>query len=101
LRRTSLDELPQLVNAFLGHLSLVGPRPVLAPELERYGIHGASYLSVRPGITGLWQVSGRSETGYDERVRLDVLYISTWKLALDLAIMVKTVRTVLDRTGAY
>ena len=101
LRRTSLDELPQLINAFLGHLSLVGPRPIITPELERYGSQRARYLSVKPGITGLWQVSGRSETGYDERVRLDVQYITNWKLTLDLAIMLKTVRTVLAREGAY
>jgi exopolysaccharide production protein ExoY len=101
LRKSSLDELPQLVNALRGELSLVGPRPIITPELERYGKEGATYLSVKPGITGLWQVSGRSETGYDERVRLDVQYVNNWKLALDLAILVKTVRTVLVREGAY
>jgi len=101
LRKSSLDELPQLVNALRGELSLVGPRPIITPELERYGKQGATYLSVKPGITGLWQVSGRSETGYDERVRLDVQYVNNWKLALDLAILVKTVRTVLVREGAY
>src|SRR3954451_20910828 len=101
LRATSLDELPQLVNALLGHLSLVGPRPVISAELERYGAHAASYLAVKPGITGLWQVSGRSNTGYDERVALDVRYVAEWRLALDLAILVKTVRTVLAREGAH
>ena len=100
-RKSSLDELPHLVNALRGELSLVGPRPIITPELERYGEQGATYLSVKPGITGLWQVSGRSETGYDERVRLDVQYVNNWKLALDLAILVKTVRTVLVREGAY
>lgn len=101
LRASSLDELPQLLNALLGHLSLVGPRPVITSELERYGAHAASYLAVRPGITGLWQVSGRSNTGYDERVALDVRYVADWRFALDLVILVKTVRTVLTREGAH
>jgi lipopolysaccharide/colanic/teichoic acid biosynthesis glycosyltransferase len=100
LRSSSLDELPQLVNAFLGQLSLVGPRPVIAAELERYGDHVDRYLAVKPGITGLWQVSGRSNTGYEDRVRLDVRYVTEWKLTLDLMILVKTVRTVLVREGA-
>jgi undecaprenyl-phosphate galactose phosphotransferase len=100
LRSSSLDELPQLVNALAGELSLVGPRPVIAAELERYGAHARTYLAVKPGITGLWQVSGRSDTGYDERVRLDVRYVTEWRLALDLAILLKTVRTVLAREGA-
>lgn len=100
LRRTSLDELPQLVNALMGDLSLVGPRPIINQELERYGSHGTTYLSVKPGITGLWQVSGRSETGYDERVRLDVLYVHNRSLMLDLSILAKTVITVLARKGA-
>lgn len=101
LRRTSLDELPQLINALQGHLSLVGPRPITAAELARYGHHGETYLAVKPGITGLWQVSGRSDTGYDERVRLDVAYVTTWKLTLDLVILVRTVRTVLAGKGSY
>ena len=101
LRRTSLDELPQLLNALLGHVSLVGPRPIISQELERYGVQQSTYLSVKPGITGLWQVSGRSETGYDERVRLDVEYVRTWKLTLDLYILLRTVRTVVAQRGAY
>lgn len=100
LRRSSLDELPQIFNALLGDLSLVGPRPIITEELERYGEQGATYLSVKPGITGLWQVSGRSDTGYDERVRLDVHYVTNWRLALDLLILVRTVTTVLARQGA-
>jgi exopolysaccharide production protein ExoY len=100
LRRSSLDELPQLGNALLGHLSLVGPRPVLPQELDRYGRHASSYLAVKPGITGLWQVSGRSNTGYDERVRLDVRYVREWRLSLDLLILLKTVHTVIVREGA-
>jgi exopolysaccharide production protein ExoY len=100
LRGSSLDELPQLVNALLGQLSLVGPRPVVPAELERYGAHAHRYLAVKPGITGLWQVSGRSNTGYADRVRLDVRYVTEWKLTLDLVILVKTIRTVLVREGA-
>jgi len=100
LRSSSLDELPQLVNALVGDLSLVGPRPIIPAELERYGDQADLYLAVKPGITGLWQVSGRSNTGYDERVRLDVRYVTEWKLSLDLMILVKTVRTVLVREGA-
>ena len=100
LRATSLDELPQLVNALLGHLSLVGPRPVVTAELERYGDDAASYLAVRPGITGLWQVSGRSDTSYDTRVTLDRRYVEQWRLATDLVILVRTVSTVIARDGA-
>lgn len=100
LRATSLDELPQLVNALLGHLSLVGPRPIVTAELERYGVDAASYLAVRPGITGLWQVSGRSDTTYETRVSLDRQYVEHWHLALDLVILLRTVTTVLARAGA-
>lgn len=101
LRRTSLDELPQLVNVLLGHLSLVGPRPITAPELEKYGEHGDTFLTAKPGVTGLWQVSGRSETTYDERVRLDLRYIATRTLGLDLVILVRTVGVVLIQRGAH
>ncbi|GAA3576473.1 sugar transferase [Microlunatus spumicola] len=100
LRATSLDELPQLVNALLGHLSLVGPRPIVTAELERYGTDAVSYLAVRPGITGLWQVSGRSDTSYDTRVGLDRHYVQQWRLTMDLAILVRTVGTVMARDGA-
>lgn len=100
LRSSSLDELPQLVNAVAGQLSLVGPRPVVADELARYGASAPAYLAVKPGITGLWQVSGRSGTGYEERVRLDEAYVRGWSLALDLHILLRTVRTVLARDGA-
>lgn len=100
LRKTSLDELPQLVNALVGDLSLVGPRPIVLPELARYGDHGATFLAAKPGITGLWQVSGRSDTSYDERVRLDVRYIANWNLMLDLSILVRTVLVVAVRRGA-
>ncbi len=100
LRATSLDELPQLINVLRGDMSLVGPRPVVAEELERYGTDRTSYLRVRPGITGLWQVSGRNQTTYEERVALDVRYVETWSFSQDLIILIKTVREVLwHRSG--
>lgn len=101
LRRTSLDELPQLWNVLKGDMSLVGPRPIIEKELERYGHRVEFYQRIRPGITGLWQVSGRSDTDYATRVRLDTWYSKNWSLWYDLAILVKTVKTVLDRKGAY
>jgi Undecaprenyl-phosphate galactose phosphotransferase WbaP len=101
LRATSLDELPQLINVLRGEMSLVGPRPVTQAELDRYyGAAAAHYLSVRPGITGLWQVSGRSETCYDQRVALDVAYVSQPSLLADLRILLKTPLAVLSRRGA-
>jgi exopolysaccharide production protein ExoY len=100
LRRTSLDELPQLVNALLGDLSLVGPRPIVMQELDRYGDQSETFLTAKPGITGLWQVSGRSDTTYDERVRLDVSYIRNWNILLDLSILVRTVIVVAAKRGA-
>ncbi len=101
LRRFSLDELPQLVNVLRGEMSLVGPRPL--PErdyemLEEW--HRKRYL-VLPGITGLWQVSGRSELDFDDLVNLDFMYLERWSLALDLTILLKTVPAVLTRRGAY
>lgn len=101
LRRTSLDELPQLFNVLLGHLSLVGPRPIVLDELERYGEQRTSFLALKPGITGLWQVSGRSDVGYDERVKLDMAYVENWSHLLDLAILARTVVVVAARRGAY
>jgi len=101
LRRTSLDELPQLLNSLLGHLSLVGPRPITPVELERYGNHQHSFLALKPGITGLWQVSGRSDVGYDQRVKLDVYYAENWSAGLDLSILARTVKTVVGGRGAY
>jgi exopolysaccharide biosynthesis polyprenyl glycosylphosphotransferase len=91
LRRTSLDELPQLINVLRGELSLVGPRPITAEELPRYGDRAADLLQVRPGLTGHWQVSGRSQVSYPERVRLDLAYVSGWSLRGDAAILAKTV----------
>lgn len=101
LRRTSLDELPQLLNVIKGEMSLVGPRPVVADELEKYGDDTDYYLMVRPGITGLWQVSGRNDVGYEKRVYLDTWYVKNWSLWYDIAILFKTVRVVLRREGAY
>lgn len=102
LRATSLDELPQLINVLKGEMSIVGPRPVTQAELDRhYGAAAAHYLSVRPGITGLWQVSGRSETSYDQRVALDVAYVSQASLLGDVRILLRTPAAVLSRRGAH
>lgn len=101
LRRTSLDELPQLWNVVRGEMSLVGPRPVVREETLRYGRHLHRYLSARPGVTGLWQVMGRNDTNYRRRVVLDVCYIRRQSLLLDLFILVKTTRVVLGCDGAY
>ena len=101
LRRGSLDELPQLFNVLRGDMSLVGPRPLLARELDRYGDNICLYHMVYPGITGLWQVSGRSETTFDERAYLDAWYIKNWTLWYDIVILLLTVKVVLRREGAY
>lgn len=101
LRRFSLDELPQFIDVLLGRMSLVGPRPPLPTEVDRYASLVRRRLVVKPGITGLWQVSGRSDLSWDESVRLDLLYVENWSLALDLAIMLKTILAVLRRHGAY
>jgi exopolysaccharide biosynthesis polyprenyl glycosylphosphotransferase len=101
LRRRTNDELPQLINVFFGQLSLVGPRPVTAEELWRYGENSEALLNVRPGITGYWQVNGRSHLSYEERVRLDMAYVFSWSLRLDLMILSKTLRTVVAARGAY
>ena len=98
LRRTSLDELPQLLNVIRGDLSLVGPRAVTSDELHRYGRHVDDLLSIRPGVTGYWQVNGRSRLNYEDRVRLDLSYISSWSLGLDLTILARTLG-VLARRG--
>jgi len=101
LRRTSLDELPQLWNVMRGEMSLVGPRPVVREELLRYGRNVRAYLSVKPGITGLWQVKGRNDTDYRRRVVLDTYYVRHQNLLLDLCILFKTTRVVLGGGGAY
>jgi lipopolysaccharide/colanic/teichoic acid biosynthesis glycosyltransferase len=101
LRRTSLDELPQLINVFLGHMSMVGPRPVVPDELTRYGPLVPAYLAVRPGITGAWQVGGRSKVNYPERAVMDFAYVVRWGLLLDFTILLRTIPAVLSRKGAY
>jgi undecaprenyl-phosphate galactose phosphotransferase len=102
LRATSMDELPQLVNVLRGDLSLVGPRPIVTEELDRYGSQIQMLLSLRPGVTGYWQINGRSDTSYSERVRLDLAYANNWSLQLDLIILVHTVRLLISRPrGAY
>jgi Undecaprenyl-phosphate galactose phosphotransferase WbaP len=102
LRKTSLDELPQIFNVLKGEMSLVGPRPVLEEEIITYYKECADYYHmVRPGITGLWQVSGRNDVGYDNRVRLDMWYVLNWSLWLDILMLFKTIRVVLKREGAY
>jgi lipopolysaccharide/colanic/teichoic acid biosynthesis glycosyltransferase len=100
LRRSSLDELPQLINVLRGEMALVGPRPVTVPELRRYGTARWQYLSVPPGMTGLWQVSGRNATGYERRVELDELYVKNRSAWLDCKILAKTLVVVLTREGA-
>ena len=100
LRSTSLDELPQLWNVLTGDMSMVGPRPITLDELTQYGDNARDYLSVRPGITGAWQVSGRSECTYAERVALDVDYVRNLSFARDMAILLRTVDVVLRRQGA-
>lgn len=101
IRKTSLDELPQLWNVFKGEMSLVGPRPVVEEELNRYGESKEYYLMTNPGMTGLWQVSGRNDTDYATRVYLDAWYVKNWSLWYDIAILFKTINVVLKRDGAY
>ena len=101
LRKTSLDELPQLFNVLAGEMSFVGPRPVTAEEIEMYGDYKDFVLSVLPGISGMWQVSGRSDATYEERIVFDTYYIQNWSIWLDLWILIKTVYVVLRRKGAY
>jgi exopolysaccharide production protein ExoY len=101
LRKSSLDELPQLINVLRGEMSLVGPRPIVREEAINYGCDFASYLAVRPGITGLWQVSGRNNTTYAQRVALDVRYVRDRSMMGDCRILLRTVRVVLTGHGAY
>jgi exopolysaccharide production protein ExoY len=100
LRKTSLDELPQLYNVLMGDMSCVGPRPITSSELKRYGKRAKDYLSARPGMTGLWQVSGRSRLSYSRRVALDSTYVRRWTLRRDIAIMLRTIPAVLKSDGA-
>lgn len=101
LRRYSLDELPQVINVLLGEMSLVGPRPIVASEIEKYGRGYGLYTRVRPGITGLWQVSGRNNTTYQERVGFDEYYVRNWSIWLDTYILIRTVKAVIRAEGAY
>lgn len=101
LRKSSLDELPQLFNVLLGQMGVVGPRPIIAQEIPRYGRHFAGYTSVRPGITGLWQVSGRNDLSYETRVRLDTFYARRKSLGYDLSICLRTIPAVLQSKGTY
>ncbi len=101
LRRTSIDELPQLVNVLLGHMSLVGPRPPLPEEASRYDEREHRRLTVKPGLTGLWQVSGRSDLSWHETVSLDLWYVDNWSVAADMGLLARTVRAVTDGRGAY
>ncbi len=101
LRVSSLDELPQLFNVLAGHMSIVGPRPIVDDEINRYGSDVAYYLACRPGLTGLWQVSGRSDTSYADRVRFDTHYAENWSMWRDTQIVVRTVPVLLGRKGSY
>ncbi|MEO3998803.1 sugar transferase [Mesorhizobium sp. CAU 1732] len=101
LRKLSLDELPQIINILLGDMSLVGPRPVVHDELENYGNAAHHYLRTRPGLTGLWQISGRNDVSYDTRVKFDTQYVENWSLAQDIRIIVLTVPAVCLSRGSY
>ncbi|MCH1553796.1 MAG: sugar transferase, partial [Luminiphilus sp.] len=101
LRSKSLDELPQLFNVLLGQMSLVGPRPLIFDELPRYGKASDLYRLVRPGMTGVWQVSGRSDTTFEERASMDEWYIRNWSLFYDVTCLIRTINVVLDSDGAY
>ena len=101
LRKSSMDELPQLFNVLKGDMSLVGPRQIVKDEIMKFGKYIDLYYSVKPGITGYWQVCGRSEVDYKTRVKMTVWYINNWSLWLDVKILIKTVSVVLKKTGAY
>jgi len=101
LRRWSIDELPQLVNVLRGQMSLVGPRPPLAEEVAQYENFEHRRLLVKPGLTGLWQVSGRADLSWEDSVRLDLYYVENWSFALDLLILARTVNVVIKGQGAY
>jgi lipopolysaccharide/colanic/teichoic acid biosynthesis glycosyltransferase len=101
LRQTSMDEFPQLLNILKGEMSLVGPRPIVEGEIKKYGEDFGRIFSVKPGMTGLWQVSGRSDTDYGERVALDTYYLQSWSVWLDFWVLYKTIGVVLRGKGAY
>ena len=101
LRSTSIDELPQLINVLKNDLSFVGPRPIVQEELERYGDESGLFLHIKPGLTGLWQVSGRNDIDYDSRVKLDIYYIENWSIGMDMAIILRTIPALLFRKNGY
>ncbi|MED4941220.1 sugar transferase [Heyndrickxia coagulans] len=101
LRKTSLDEIPQLINVIKGNMSLVGPRPIVEEELKEYGEKRGLLLSVKPGVTGYWQVNGRSNVGYPERVELELYYVYNCSLILDIKILLLTIKNVILKKGAY
>jgi exopolysaccharide production protein ExoY len=101
LRKTNLDELPQLLNVIAGEMSLVGPRPVVQAELKRYGAGGSLYAAAKPGMTGLWQVSGRGSLPYERRVALDIEYVATWSLGGDIKVLLRTFGAICSARGAY
>ena len=100
IRKTSIDELPQLVNVLKGEMSVVGPRPIIQKELDRYGDHKDAYLSVLPGLTGMWQAYGRSNLTFEERIKMDVRYVEQRSMKLDFIILFQTIKTVLIGEGA-
>ena len=100
LRKTSLDELPQLLNIIKGDMSVVGPRPIVRAEVEKYGVCADKLFSVKPGLTGFWQANGRSDTTYEERVQMDMYYIDNRSFLLDIRIILKTVISVIRKEGA-
>lgn len=101
LRKTSLDELPQLINVLKGEMSLVGPRPIVQEEIARYGEYISDYYMVRPGITGMWQVSGRNDIDYSERIEMDSWYVRNWSIWMDMVLLMKTIKVVMEKKGAY
>jgi undecaprenyl-phosphate galactose phosphotransferase len=101
LRKTSLDELPQLFNVFKGEMSLVGPRPIIQAEVSRYGKYIEDFYMVRPGVTGMWQTSGRNDVSYDERVQMDTWYVRNWNVWFDIVLIWRTIGVVLGKKGAY
>ncbi|WWU83992.1 sugar transferase [Clostridium baratii] len=100
LRKTSLDELPQLLNIIKGDMSVVGPRPIVEKEIEKYGVYAKKMFSVTPGLTGYWQANGRSDTSYDERVQMDMYYVDNRSFLMDMKIIFKTVISVIKKKGA-
>jgi lipopolysaccharide/colanic/teichoic acid biosynthesis glycosyltransferase len=101
LRKSSIDELPQLLNVIRGEMSIVGPRPIVSAEIGKYGHDFGHYCQARPGITGLWQISGRNDITYEERIRLDRSYVTHWSFLADLRIILRTIPVVIMSEGCY